>query len=293
MLGFMLKTAFLVLLSLALSGFAAASPVRVLILDGFSNHDWKRNTEFLVDILDDPGQFEVTVATLPASTPDFGRHDVVIQTCNNLNKAIDWSDATRAALVAFIRNGGGMLVYHAGNNSFKDWPEYNRLIGLGWRDKNFGKAIMIEDGRPVIIAAGKAERTGHGPRRDALVHRLGDHPIHTDLPRAWLAADLEVYRYARGPAKDLTVLSHAVDEKTGLNFPVSWLVNYGEGRVHISTYGHLWKNQAELPPGMRCEAFRLLLRRSLLFLAKRDPSSIPPTHFPTRERVSLSPLKAQ
>jgi hypothetical protein len=36
---------------------------------------------------------------------------------------------------------------------------------------------------------------------DALLVRLGDHPIHAGLPRQWVAADLEIYRYARGAAE--------------------------------------------------------------------------------------------
>mgnify|MGYP006180946763 CR=1 FL=1 len=31
----------------------------------------------------------------------------------------------------FVRNGGGLYVWHAGNNAFPHWPAYNDMIGLG------------------------------------------------------------------------------------------------------------------------------------------------------------------
>lgn len=52
-------------------------------------------------------------------------------------------------------NGGSMLVFHSGNNAFPEWQAYNQMIGLGWRHKHFGKSIVIEDGRPVIIPVGE------------------------------------------------------------------------------------------------------------------------------------------
>ena len=65
--------------------------IRVLIVDGFSNHDWRQSTLLLRGILDQAGEFEVNVSTMPATgsatwaswRPDFTAYDVVIQTCND------------------------------------------------------------------------------------------------------------------------------------------------------------------------------------------------------------------
>ena len=116
--------------------------------------------------------------------------------------------------------------------------------------------------------------------------RASDHPIHQGLPKQWLAADLEIYRYARGPAKNLTVLSYAQEPETGLNFPIEWTVNYGEGRVYNSTFGHVWKGDTN-PPGMRCLAFQTLLIRSLQWLSGNEVSWPVPDKFPTKEAISL------
>ena len=72
-----------------------------------------------------------------------------------------------------------------------------------------------------------------------------------------------------GTTQNLEVLSYAEDEKTGLNFPMEWVVKYGKGKVYSSTYGHLWKGQ-EWPPGLRCSAFHQSMVRSLQWLSGKE-----------------------
>jgi hypothetical protein len=50
-----------------------SSKIRVLIMDGFSNHDWKQSTPLLRGILDEAGGFEVNVSTMPGTGPRRGR----------------------------------------------------------------------------------------------------------------------------------------------------------------------------------------------------------------------------
>ena len=65
--------------------------IRVLIVDGFSNHDWQRTTLLLRGILESAGEFDVRgkhraeetgSAAWAAWRPRFADYDVVIQTCN-------------------------------------------------------------------------------------------------------------------------------------------------------------------------------------------------------------------
>lgn len=156
-------------------------------------------------------------------------------------------------------NGGGLHIFYSANNSFESWQECNRVIGLGWRKRDFGTAIAIgANGLEVRVPPGDGGDTGHGKRVDAVLTRLGEHPIHQDLPRRWNAADLEIYHYARGLAENLTVLSYALEPQTGLDFPIEWVMSYGAGRVYNSTFGHVWPGDKS-PPAMRCIAFQTLL----------------------------------
>jgi hypothetical protein len=44
--------------------------IHVLIVDGFSNHDWRQTTSLLRGILDRTGLFEIAVSTAPETAGD-------------------------------------------------------------------------------------------------------------------------------------------------------------------------------------------------------------------------------
>ncbi len=270
--------------------------VNVLIVDGFSNHDWQHTTRCIKAVLEQSGSFDITVSTFPAGgtadeigawNPQFQNYDAVIQTCNDIGGGPTWPESVERALENYVEQGGGLYIFHSANNAFPHWDAYNRMIGLGWRNKDFGWAITIDEhGHEIRIPAGDGEKTGHGKRLDAKVSRVGSHPIHAGLPQQWVAADIEVYRYARGPAENLTVLSYAQDPKTGLNFPVEWITSFGEGRVYNSTFGHVWKDQHE-PKGICCAGMQTLMPRVVQWLAGQEVDPTVPEDFPSTESASL------
>lgn len=288
------------LLGFILSAFLAiplgAVPIKVLLVEGVSNHDWEHRADILRAILDADGSFEVDITVSPSSAgdpdwgtwrPDFSAYDVVISGYNNLGGKPDWPAEVKTAFEAYVSGGGGFLAYHEANNSFESWPAYNDMIGLGWRNKNFGKAIIVNPDESLqIVNPGDGFNTDHGARVDVEVKRLGSHPVHAGLPTSWMAADLEIYRYARGPANNLTVLSYAQDPTTLTQFPIEWTVNHGTGRVYVSTYGHVWFGQAE-PEGTRCAAFQTVFTRAVKWCAGEDPGTAVPPDFPSPTTISL------
>lgn len=275
----------------------AEGATKVLIVDGFSNHDWKRTTANLVQLLNHKGGYDVEVSTFPVAgtkeeqekwCPEFSRYDVLIQNSNGgPSGGIAWPEEARRNLEKYIAGGGGMMAFHSANNAFREWKEYNRMIGLAWRDAAFGTALVISpQGEIVRIPPGEGRGTSHGERIDALVTRLADHPITRGLPRQWRAADIEVYSYARGPAENVTVVSYAKEPVTGLNFPIEWTVSYGRGRVYTSTLGHVWTGESNLK-GVQCAGFQTLFFRALDWLSGKRPDSSVPADFPTIEKTSL------
>jgi hypothetical protein len=275
----------------------AAAPIRVLIVDGFSNHDWKLTTALIRGIIEPTGVFKVDVSTAPPNAaaagwdawrPKFANYDVVIQTCNDINGGPPWPRTVQADFEQFVAHGGGVYVWHAGNNAFTAWPAYNDMIGLGWRKKEFGDAIAVDDKEQLVrIPAGEGRDTGHGARVTTVVKRRGEHPIHAGLPRQWMTPDIEVYYYARGPAKNLEVLSYGHDPRTDMNWPLEWTVAYGEGRVYTSTFGHVWKDDGLQPERMRCAGVQTIVVRALQWLAKREVATGVPSDFPTAEKISI------
>ncbi len=273
----------------------ADEKIPVLLIDGFSNHAWENNTEYLKLIIEASGKFKVSVSTCPDRglspsdwenwNPDFQDYPVIIQTCNNIFKeeTIQWPAHVKESFENYVSNGGGVYMYHGATNAFKGWAAYNEMIGLGWRNKDFGEAVIVNEKEKLeIVPKGEGEDTGHGKRRDALITRLGSHPIHIGLPKSWIAADIEVYRYGRGTTENLEVISYAQDEKTGLNFPMEWIVKFGNGRVYSSTYGHLWRDQV-WPESMGCAAFQQTLIRALQWLSGNAVDNYVTSDFPTLE----------
>ena len=277
---------------------AAAGPIRVLIIDGVSNHDWHLTTRLLRAILEPTGLFDVTVSTSPRTAaepawdgwrPGFGNADVILQTYNDIWGGPAWPEPVKSQFEAFVARGGGVFFLHSANNAFPDWPAYNEMIGLGWREEDFGPAVYVdEEGRQAVIPAGTGDATGHGPRYDALVRRTGDHPVHAGLPRAWITADVELYRYARGPARNLEVLTYAREPETQMNWPMEWTVNYGQGRCYVANYGHVWNGDAD-PVTLRSVDVQTILIRALQWLAGREVTWPVPDDFPTAEAVSVRP----
>ena len=132
-----------------------ASPIKVLIVDGFSNHDWRQTTRETKRILDDTGLFDIEVSTTPASPnasewntwrPKFEQYDVVIQNTNNIGKKhIRWPRKVETALENFVKSGGGLYILHSANNAVSHWQQYDRMIGLGWRNQDTGTAMEITE----------------------------------------------------------------------------------------------------------------------------------------------------
>jgi type 1 glutamine amidotransferase len=275
--------------------------IRVLIVDGFSNHDWKQTTKMVKQILDGSGLFKITVSTIPVNPgdttiqstwePDFKKYDVVIQNTNNIqNPKLKWPLSVQHELEDYVKNGGGLYILHSANNAYPDWTEYNKMIGLGWRSKSFGYALQVDSlGKIDSIPPGQGQDTYHNDRSNLLISVLNPHPINRSYPKQWLTPDVELYRFARGPAQNLTVLSYAKDPLTGINWPVEWIVKYGKGKVYISSMGHLWKGDT-YPPGYRCIGFQTTMIRAVEWLGSDKVSYPVPKNFPTATAVSMAPL---
>lgn len=256
----------------------AAGPIRVLIVDGINNHDWQAGTDFLKSMLNGTGRFAVDVSTSPpkgnldAWRPAFEKYDVVIQNFNggHLENGIRWPEAVERDFLAFVRKGGGVVIFHAANNAFLKWAEYNDLVGLLWRDKSFGPALVIDiSKKPMLIPAGEGLNPGHGPRHDFRVEVLDtQHPITRGLPTSWQHRAEQLTHGQHGPAasmKHLRILTYAYSKDSKRNEPMDWVRRYGKGRVYTTMLGHTWRNEAN--PNLDVPEFRRLLSRAVEWAA--------------------------
>ncbi|MBC7874523.1 MAG: ThuA domain-containing protein, partial [Ferruginibacter sp.] len=271
--------------------------VSVLIIDGFSNHDWKETTREIKDILEETGMFKVDVSTSPSAVedaawvnwdPSFKNYDVVIQNSNNYsNKNLKWPERIEAQLEKYVRSGGGLYILHSANNSFPHWAAYDKMIGLGWRPKETGFALELDSENNILrIPPGQGDKTSHGKRFDATIKILTRHPVNKDFPGEWITPSMELYTHPRGPAENITVLSYAADSATKRKWPVEWLVKYGKGDVYNSSMGHLWKDEV-YPVSYRCIGFQTILIRMVEWLATGKTTFPLPANFPTGISMSV------
>ena len=249
-------------LAVAITAAGADRKLAAVIIDGVNNHDWAAGTRAIRSILEGTGRFTVEVSTYP-KLPEFSRYDVVINNFNggHLSNGTRWPAEAERALEAYVRGGGGLVVFHAANNAFLNWPAYNEMIGLGWRDKTFGKGIAIgREGQVATIPAGEGLAPGHGPRHDFEVYTLTrDHPITRGLPAHWMHRSEQLTHGQHGPAEGLTILDYAFSEVSRQGEPMDWVRQYGKGRVYTTMLGHTWKDEPN--PNLDDVPFQALLAR--------------------------------
>lgn len=278
-------------------------PVRVLVIDGINNHTWRVATAAIREILTDAGIFAVEVSTTPPADapasawdqwrPSFELYDAVIVNFNSGHdaKAILWPEPVRTAFVRYVRGGGGVLSYHAANNAFLLWPEYNEMIGMGWRPKSFGPSVHIGDHDEVIVVPqGEGFEPNHPPRFDFQIHvRDTGHPITRGMPSVWMHPSEQLTHGQHGPVEGFTFLTYAHSPVTDQNEPMDWVHRYGKGRVYTTMLGHTWAHEPS--PDLECVGFQTILARGVEWIATGRVTLRIPGNFPTADHISLRRLR--
>lgn len=249
---------------------SAAAADKVLIIDGVNNHDWAAGTRYIKAILEGTGRFQVDVCTFPQPLPaDLRAYAAIVNNFNggHTTTGTRWPRDAEQRIVEYVRNGGGLVIYHAANNAFLEWSEYNDMIGLGWRDPSFGESIAIgRNGEVIHVPKGQGKPPGHGPRQDFTVFvREPRHPITQGLPPHWVHKSEQLTHGQHGPAQALDILTYAFSEVTRQGEPMDWVRTYGKGRVYTTMLGHTWKNEPN--PNLEDLYFQALLARGVEWAA--------------------------
>ncbi|MEZ4700057.1 MAG: ThuA domain-containing protein [Rhodothermales bacterium] len=270
----------------------------VLFLSGQNNHAWEETNVLLMNILEEPGLFEVTKTLTPPKGsapeawndwhPDFGSYDVVVLDYNGEM----WPDDVKSAFESYINGGGTALMVHASNNPFPGWTAYEQMVGMLWRRPDDGTTVYLDDaGAPVRLGPGEGPRSGHGKLHDWKIEiRDRENPIMKGLPDMWMHPHDELYHGQRGPAENMNILASAYSDTTwggtGKNELMIWWIPYGQGKVLTFLPGHHWANQDD-ERAFYDVGFRTVLNRSVEWLATGKVTIPVPPNFPTADAVSL------
>ncbi|HOX38143.1 MAG TPA: HEAT repeat domain-containing protein [Candidatus Brocadiia bacterium] len=230
----------------------AGKPViRVLLLSGANNHDWRSTTPVVKAELEAVGRFSVDVTEQPEKMDPamLPRYDVIVSNWTNFPNVNDriWPPALEQAFLDYMREGGGLVVIHAATATFQNWPEFQQIVCTTWgKDTGHGSINTF----PVSIS-------------DA------NHPVTRGLRDFWITDELW-HRVPVQPAANVlcAALSYADKGGTGNLEPVLLTTSFGKGRCADIVLGH----DAN---AMRNPAWQTILCRSAEWAAT-GMATIPP-----------------
>ena len=293
-----------------------AEKISVLFVDGQNNHNWKAMTPYMKLQMQKTGLFRVDVITSPpraprpprnlsesqkakaaeaakkireefqtkwdAFRPAFDKYDVVISNYNGE----DWPMPVQRDFEQYMSKGGRFIPVHAANNSFPNWLEYNRMIGLGgWggRTEKHGPYVYYNDQGDLIRNAQPGRGGGHGPQHAfKIVIRDDTHPVTHGMPSEWMHAQDELYDSLRGPAEKMNILATAYSAKSKRHEPMMITIRYGKGVIFHTPMGH------ENGKSLQCIGFITTINRATEWLATGKVTQALPNTFPTANLVSLA-----
>jgi len=239
---------------------AAVSKKKVLcvsVTKGFRHSSIPLGEELIKDLGTDSGEWDVDYVRTDEEMAQkmtasaLKQYDAVI--FNNTSGDLPLPDPQ--GFIDWVKAGGNVVGIHAATDTFRErpdspgWAEYRKMMG--------------------------AQFIGHGPQSEVeLLVQDRKHPATKDLPPSFKVTE-EIYLFKDWSRDDIRVLialdKHPNTGEPG-DFPISWVHQYGKGRVFYTALGH----REDL---MRTENYEKHLRggiRWALGLAKGDASPLPP-----------------
>ena len=210
--------------------------LRVLLLSGRNNHEWRETTPYLKKVLLSTGRFDVRVNEEPAgmSAATLAAYDVVVSDYCGPR----WGELAEKALVDFVRSGKGLVIVHAADYTFGTMP----VLGDHMTQAGFTEPPWTEYGDMVgAVWSAANPHTHHGKRHIFKVKfTTPDHPIAQGMGESFLADDELYFDFLMRPSAKILATAFNATEMggSGKDEPILWTVDYGKGRVFHTALGH-------------------------------------------------------
>ena len=234
-----------VCLSLALaSRTTAAEPIKALLITGQQNHNWRYTSMVHKDTLEATGLFTVDLTDSPSSklsdAKGLAGYQVVVIDYNGDR----WGEPAETNFLNAVKNGAGVVIIHATNNSFVGWTEWEKMIALLWINGTTGHGKF----HPFDV--------NYVDREPRITKGLSDMKAHPD----------ELYHpLVNSQNAKFHLLASAMSSKesggTGKVGPMALELEHGKGRVLHTPLGHVWTNSFDSKVSVVDPQFRVLLCR--------------------------------
>ena len=233
----------LLLFLMALSHFGCQNAdnsdknIRLLVLSGRNNHDWEQTTPVLTGIFDEDMRFSVDLTDNP-DTLNFDylcAYDVIVSNWNTWpENDLRWPKALEEGLIRYVKEGGGLVFFHASTSVFYEWPEFQDISTAAW-----------------------VEQTHHGENCPVHVSIDNqDHPITNGcsdfhiFDELWIDAGVNEAFKVLGSATKKEASGEDCEKQ-----PAIFVSDYGEGRIFHTILGHDARS-------LRNSGFRTLISRA-------------------------------
>jgi type 1 glutamine amidotransferase len=195
----------------------AGAATKILIVTGhdYPGHKWKETTPVLTAHLAKDPRLEISVTEDPRflGSPALSNYATIVLHYMN------WEDpgpgaAAQENLRKTLETGTGLVLVHFACGAFQGWPEFVKMAGRVWDPK----------------------LRGHDPYGLFTVRMVdANHPITKGL-RDFTTTD-ELYTCLTGDTP-VHLLCDAVSKVDQKPYPMAFVLEYGKGRVFLSTLGH-------------------------------------------------------
>ena len=122
--------------------------------------------------------------------------------------------AQKAAILAFVNNGGGFIGTHSATDTLYEWADYGRLVGAYFKEHPWVQeaTVTVED---------------------------TSHPTTSGLGASFRLLE-EYYTFRENPRPSVHVLLSLNAASVGAtgDYPLAWTQNVGRGRSYYNALGH-------------------------------------------------------
>jgi len=137
----------------------------------------------------------------------------------------------RAGLSRFVREGGGLAGYHGTSHASMDWAEFAEMLGAvegSHREPTEMATVKIDDPASPVTAPFAGKSFVHQDE----FYRFVEPPLSRDTVRVLMSMDIENTDLNQGRGCGRPCVRPDSD------YALSWIRNYGKGRVFFTALGH-------------------------------------------------------